>query len=132
MRLNNPGPLQPDAANKIYLGGTAIQLPLSPHNIWSGYYMDGGTIAVEFADATGARFNLCLDGRMSSEGAGRDFYVGARHPRKSGAINIGPSDEAMRVLFAALNLDETRDGNGYRTIDHRFPRVIDALKRSLR
>ena len=78
------------------------QLATPYQSVGTGYYLDGGSIAVVIVDRDGRKLLLALP--VSYEGGRkyRKLFIGATHTSKTGAVEVAFSEDTRRMLISVM------------------------------
>jgi hypothetical protein len=119
-RRNYPGELDLAQIGHVKIGSFECDFPIDSKKIITDFYEDGGTTVASFYDAGGNLTYFGLDGRMGSKTT--NFYIGAKHPRKEGAVLIGDDPEYWKLFYSLLSNEEYNPRIYTQNMDKFYPR----------
>jgi hypothetical protein len=78
----------------------ALQTPY--RSVKTGYYMDGGSVAVEIIDRDGKLEQFAIPAHLGETNRYTKVFVGAMHDRKPGAVEVFDSEQTKRMLIEVI------------------------------
>ena len=81
-------------------------------SVFTGYYLDGGSIGITIVDREGRKLLLALP--VSSEG-GRSYprlFIGAKHARETNAVEVVLSEDTRRMLISIIEQHQSAADSG--------------------
>jgi hypothetical protein len=78
------------------------QLATPYQSVGTGYYLDGGSIAVVIVDRDGRRLLLALPVSYESGRKYPQLFMGATHTSKTGAVEVAFSEDTRRMLISVM------------------------------
>ena len=126
IRFNAPEKYDLHSASIVSDGGYVVKFPIGSTDIFTGYYLDGGSIGIGFTDNSNVRHMIWLDHTMGGPQDYSEIRIGPFNSNKRPDLIVRDSKTFNSIAYS-LMAEKEKQG-GCEELVSRYPRFLDYIK----